>query len=91
MRSPRAVGPDKPRMTIDSDASDTYAKPGRVTLWTLTKAGRTATCEAHALGLEVVTTVADDIVRTEVARAPDAAKRVADQWRRACEAMGWTG
>ena len=49
-------------------------------LWTLTKGARTTTCDAqtHALGLELVVTVADDIVRTEVARTPAGAQQLAD-------------
>lgn len=73
------------------DAPEAGPAPARVPLWTLTRNGRTATCEAaaHPLGLEVVATVAGDIVRTQVARTPEAAQVVAEQWRALFAGKGW--
>jgi hypothetical protein len=78
-------------MTID-DFPEAARVPARLTLWTLHRKGRTATCEAvaHALGLELVLSVADDVIRTEVSKVAQDGEELAAEWRRMFEAKGWT-
>lgn len=78
-------------MATDTDACDPSGMRASVRLWTLHRNGRTATCEAHAhaLGLEVVASVAGEIERTEVARTPDKTQHVADQWQQRFNVKGW--
>lgn len=73
-------------------ATEHYPQPrGMVRLWTLTKDGRTATCNAmaHPLGVEIVAAVDGDVRRTQVVREPRAADGVAVDWRAAFMAKGW--
>jgi hypothetical protein len=79
-------------MTPSFDSSDPAATPARAHFWTLRKDARNATCHAHAvsLGIELVVTVNNDVRRTQVARTPQAGQALADEWRQAFEAKGWT-
>ena len=63
----------------------------RVPLWTLIKAGQTATCvaQSHPLGLELVSEVDGEIRRTEVVRSGQDRQALADRWRAAFLAKGW--
>ena len=77
---------------MDDDArTDPTPLPASVRVWTLTKDGRTATCDAqaHVLGVELVSEVDGDVRRTEVARTAPAGQAVAETWRQAFIANGW--
>ena len=76
---------------MDDDAPDPPPIPAPQRVWTLTKDGRTATCDAqaHVLGLELVSEVDGEVMRTEVARTTHDGQAVADRWRHAFIAKGW--
>ena len=65
--------------------------PRPLRIWTLAKGTRQAACDAHVvtLGIELVATVDDEILRTEVVRSPAAGQALADEWRDAFVAKGW--
>jgi hypothetical protein len=65
--------------------------PGVVRVWTLQKDGRSAACgaQAHVLSVELAAMVDADPRRSEVARTPAAAQKLADEWRMAFIGKGW--
>jgi hypothetical protein len=62
-------------------------------LFTLTKpSGALASCELHShiFGFEIKLTVNDGLVRSKVLNDPEQVQKVADEWRTAMLAEGWS-
>lgn len=61
------------------------------TVWTVTKAGRTASCvvQGHPLGMEAHILVDHEVQRTEAFRDSKAMIDATWEWRCAFEAKGW--
>jgi hypothetical protein len=62
------------------------------TAWTITKNGKTATCEvwSHVLGYELRASIGTDPVLTTVARSQNEVFRVQQEWRSAFASKGWS-
>lgn len=62
-------------------------------VWTLTKRGKTATCEvwSHVLGVELRALVGMELAHSHVCRSQDEVVRYLEEWRAAFERKGWSG
>jgi hypothetical protein len=70
-----------------------FSHPERLSpAWTLTKGGKTATCEvwSHVLGFELRALVGSELVQSQVCRSQQELIRVQEEWRSAFEVKGWT-